>query len=292
MQQRFLVRAPNLAAFRQALADRATAGDLVSIRRRVVIVPTRAAGELLRRSLERRLTTGGAVVCPEWLTRDDLLQRAHHALDGGRRWMSRLEREIVLGGAAEQVLASRRFPSPPFRLRPGLIGAMLDFYDELGRRQRSVRRLARVLFDELRVERGTDRGSDGLIDQTRFLALSFLAYSRAVAASDASDEHLTRRSLLAEQPPLPFREVVVAVADHPADPRGLWPSDFDLIGRLTGIDRVEIVMTDEAHDAGFRSRIEDELPGIEEHRVPAQPWTPVLESTAGLTDPPVFMGRD
>jgi RecB family exonuclease len=141
---------------------------------------------------------------------------------------------------------------------------MLGLYDELRRRQRSVRRFARVLFDQLRVERGTDRGSETLIQQTAFLGLAFLAYQRAAAASGGMDEHRLRDLLLAQQPTLPFEHVVIAVADHPTDPRGLWPADFDLLGRLEGVGRLDVVMTDESHDAGFRERLEQELPGVVE----------------------------
>ena len=169
---------------------------------------------------------------------------------------------------------------------------MLDLYDELRRRQRNVRRFARSLFDQLRVERGTDRGSEGLIHQTCFLGFTFLGYERAVAASGAMDEHVLRRLLVERQPGLPFDHVVIAVADRPTDPRGLWPADFDLVGRLTGLARVDVVVTDEAHDAGLRERAERELPGLSEARrdvtrEPAEILTP-----ADAPDAACFMSRD
>ena len=88
-----------------------------------------------------------------------------------------------------------------------------------------------------------------------------------MAASGALDEHALRRRLIEAQPALPFDHVVVAVADRSSDLRGLWPADFDLIGRLHGIAAVDVVMTEETHDAGFRERLERELPGIEERAV-------------------------
>lgn len=294
MQQRLLVRARSLAAFRRALAERATAGTWREIRDRAVVVPTRAAGELLRQTIEARAIADGraGVVCPDFLTRDDLWATFHASLGDGRRWLSRLEREVLLTRAAREVLDRRRFERPPFRLRPGLVSAMLDFHDELGRRQRTVRRLARAVFDELRGERGTDRGSEQLIDQARFLAFAFLAYRRLAAESGGVDEAELRRTLLTTQPALACRELVVAVADHPADPRGLWPADFDLIGRLSGIRRIEVVMTDEAHDAGFRERLEGELPGIVEERAADVSDAPRLETSARVGRPPVFVSRD
>jgi RecB family exonuclease len=264
---RALVRTRGVSAFRDALVALATAGDAPDAVRRVVIVPTRAAAELLRQTMEARLGAARpALILPACLTRDEWMTRMHDALPRRQRLLSRTEREVLLARAARRTAARPRAGGAPFELRPGLVGALLDFYDELNRRQRRVRRFARVLFDQLRVERGTDRGSESLLHQTAFMGLTFLAYERSLAAIGALDEHALRRELVSAQPPLPFDHLVIAVADHPSDPRGLWPADFDFIGRLRALTRVDVVVTDETHDAGFRERIERELPGIEERR--------------------------
>ncbi len=276
VQRRTLVRAKNLASFRRALVDLAIGGPPLAACRRVVVVPTRASAELLRQTIERGAADAGraAVIVPELLTRDDLLARLQAAVPDAGGLVTRIEREVLFGRAAADTIQRRSAATPPFDVRPGLIGAMLDFYDALRRRQRSVRRFARVLFDELRGERGADRGSEGLIRQTAFLGYTFLAYERALRANGRLDEHLLRRILLDRDPPLPFDHLVVAVADHPSDPRGLWPADFDLIGRLSHLSRLDVVMTDEAHDAGFRERLEQELPDIAEARAPDVPTSP------------------
>jgi RecB family exonuclease len=152
------------------------------------------------------------------------------------------------------------------------MAAMLNFYDELRRRRRSVRQFARVLLRDLEVERDTDRGSESLIHQTCFLAFAFLAYERGVAATGCVDEHGVCR-LSTRAMSFPWRHLVVAVADHPSDPRGLWPADFDLISRHPAVSELDVVVTDATHDAGFRERIELELPGIEE--VKAQDVDPI-----------------
>jgi RecB family exonuclease len=294
MQHRVLVRARGLASFRRALLTLALDGGPLAARRRVVVLPTRASAELLRQTIEQRLATGArsAVVLPDFLTRDEWLARLFEALPGPRHWLTRAERTVLLDRAARETLARRRL-ARPFQLRPGLTAAMLGFHDELRRRQRTVRRFARALFDDLRVERGTDRGSEGLINQTCFLGLTFLAYARAVAGSGGVDEHALRALLLETQPALPFDDLVIAVADHPADPQGLWPSDFDLVGRLAHLAHVRVVMTDEAHDAGFRERIEQELPGIEEMRAETLPRAPiVVVPDDGPARPLVYLSRD
>jgi RecB family exonuclease len=296
-QERRLVRARSLGRFRDALVGLALDGAPAEIRRRLIIVPTRASAELLRQSLEaRRLRAhGDAVVLPDLVTRDEWLERLHPA-SGPRRWIGRLERELLMHRGARHARRRLRDAPAPFSLRPALVSAMLDFYDALRRRQRTVRRFARSLFDELRVERDTDRGSDSLITQTTFLAFAYLAYQRGLDAAGAMDEHTLRDGLLTTQPPLPFDHVVVAVADHPADQRGLWPSDFDLLSRLDAVRRLDVVVTDETHDAGFRDRVEHELPGIvEAAAVPtAEEGSPaIVRPTAeGSEAPPVFLSRD
>lgn len=285
MTGRRLIRTSDLAGFRRAVTRLALEGAPLDARRRAVIVPTRASVELLRQTLERAIIRAGrpAAIWPDILTRDEWMARLHQSLPQAPRLLTRVEREVLMGAAADRTARRTRLGGAPFALRPALVAVMLDFYDELQRRQRSVTRFRRALFDELKVERGSDRGSESLIHQTAFLGFAFLAYERAVAAAGALDEHTLRARLLAARPQWPVDHVVVAVADHPTDPRGLWPADFDLLGRWPGL-RVDVVMTDETHDAGFRDRLEQELPGIEEAREPGAPWTPVLVRPAGAKD--------
>ncbi len=284
---RRLVRTADLAGFRRAVVRLALEGRPLDARRCVVIVPTRASAELLRQTFERTAWRAGcaSTIWPDVLTRDEWMVRLHLTLPGAPRLLARVEREVLMAAAARRTGERSRMGGPPFALRPALVAMMLDFYDELQRRQRSVTRFRRALFDELKVERGSDRGSEGLIHQTAFLGFAFLAYERAARASGGLDEHALRARLLAERPSWPVDHVVVAVADHPTDPRGLWPADFDLLGRWPGL-RVDVVMTDDTHDAGFRERLERELPGIEETREPGMPWTPMVARPPGTEDGP------
>jgi len=274
---RRLIRTTDVAGFRRAVVRLATGGTLSEIRQRLIIVPTRASVELLRQTIERHLEAAEqpVAILPDLVTRDEWMARWMLALPSAPRLLSRVEREVLMTVAAQATAARPRMGQSPFRLRPGLIGAMLDFYDELLRRQRTVGRLRRELIKELKSERGFDRGSESLIHQTIFLTLAFLKYERSVAASGGVDEHGCLRQFLTPDFVPPHTHVIVAVADHPSDPRGLWPADFDLLGRCPGLD-IDVVVTDELHDAGFRERLERELPGIEEEREPGAPWAPVI----------------
>jgi RecB family exonuclease len=294
-QSRRLIRARTLQGFRDALTALASDGRPLDALGRAFVLPTHASIEMLRQTLERAAAREGraAIVPPLLLTRDDWLASLHGALPDAPPRLGRVDREVLLEAAAHAALG-RRWVSPPFDIRPGLVAEMLKLYDALRRRQRDVRRFVRVLFDELRVERGTDRGSESLIHQTCFLGFAFLGYERRAAASGAIDEHMLRGRLLAADVALPFDHLVVAVADEAGDPRGLWPADFDLIGRLGRLRLVDIVVTDEIHDAGFRDRIERELPGIEEVRAPEveRPARPILVVPADAGDRRYVVHRD
>jgi hypothetical protein len=295
--RRVLVRARGLAAFRAALVDRALAGSPIDRRRRAILLPTRAAGEVFRQTLEHASSSRGqrSLILPHLVTRADLVAVLHGALGSERRLLTPVEREVMAGRAMRDAMANHPTASPLFDVRPGLVAALLAFYDELRRRQRGTRRFVRTMFRDLAVERGSDRGSESLIQQTRLFGFTFLAYERALAASGGMDEHVLRERLLAEQPELPFDHLVIAVADHPADPRGLWPADFDLLGRLRRLSTLDVVVTDEAHDAGFRARLEEQLPGVVEARAPDAPRAPVLirpPSPLQVPTPPVFVFRD
>lgn len=285
--RRRLVRTSGLAEFRRALAVLALEGGALSAVRRGLILPTQAAAAIFRQSLERTLRPGQGFVLPALMTREAWLVRLHQALPGAPPLLTRFDREVLMGRAASAAARRTRVGGAPFDLRPGLIAEMLGFYDELRRRQRTVRRFAGVLFDELGGERGMDRGSDSLIQQTCFLAFAFLAYERGVAASGSIDEHALRRLVLARADACPFDHLVIGVGDHPADPRGLWAADFDLLGRLGGRLDVDIVVTDETHDAGFRHRIEQELPGLEEVRAAAVGVSPSEQTAPVLVRPPL-----
>jgi len=297
-QRRRLLRAAGLAAFRETLLDLAIdPHDPLSARRRLLILPTQASIDVFRRTLESAWFDRGAraIILPDLVTRDEWITRLHAALPGAPVLLSRMEREMLLERAASAAAGRRWIRRAPFEIRPGLVAEMLKLYDELRRRQRTIGRFSRTLFEQLKVERGTDRGSESLIQLTAFLGFTFLGYERRVREAGAWDEHLLRDRLLAGEPVVPFEHVVVAVADHPSDPRGLWPADFDLIGRLPGLRRLDVVVTDEIHDAGFRDRVDRELPGIEEVRQPASRIAvpPVIERPEGVDSEQLcFVHRD
>jgi hypothetical protein len=80
------------------------------------------------------------------------------------------------------------------------------------------------------------------------------------------------------QQPGPYRHVVVTVPDQSADPRGLWLADYDLLARLPGLERLDVIATENVLAAGFHQRVHDVLPGIEEERVGTPAPFPLLSA--------------
>ena len=275
------MRAPSLPAFQAAIARAVADADPEC----AVLVPTRSAAAHLRRTLTAEGAGGPAGASPasvRLLTRDAFYRHLHARLASPPRLLSEVERETLARAAARD--AVRAGAAPPFRLRPGLVRLMLGFYDDLARHGRSVDAFERLAVEDLEPSAAVDRGARRLLDQTRFLAAAFRACAARVAATGALDEHGLRALLAGAAPAQPLRELVVAVADRAAQPGGLYPADFELAARLPHLGRVTVIATGAVLDAGFRERLDDLLPGLDEEPAAAPPRRPpalVAPSGAG-----------
>jgi RecB family exonuclease len=278
-RQTRLTRAPTLQAFRAALADLIPTRDVARARATSVIVPTRSAAELLRRTLEDRLTArGDALVLPDLVTRRDWYELLHQRSPGLPPLLTQLEREVLVEGAAHEAITEG--DTPPFHLRPALVGEILSLYDALRRHQRTVARFEELLTESFEAAAGYDRGAERLLRQTRFLARTLRGYERRLADLGHLDEHLLRDSLLTVEPARPYKAIVVAVGDDAHDPGGLWRADFHLLTRLPGLETIDLVATEEQLATGLLERLHDLLPGLDEVRV---------SPPAGQLDAPVLV---
>jgi len=263
-----LIRTPHLRAFQRAVASVSCEGSLVERRARTVIVPTDAAAGELARTLDRRTHDPCADpalrVLPALVSRGHLYRLLHARIPGLPPLLTDLEREVLMGRATRE--AWQAGAPPPFTLRPGLLIAMLDLYDALGRRHRTVDAFERLLVGSLAPSADLDRGAARMLAQTTFLVSAFRLYESLVTASGHLDERCLRARLVAEASPDPVRHVVVTVPDEKADPWGLWPADFDLLTRLPGLERVDVVATEEILGSGFLERVHDLLPDLVEDR--------------------------
>ena len=272
-----------------AIAEVACEGSVADCRARAVLVPTHAAAGELRRTIENLRATPApgepaALVLPELVSRDDWYRRLHSGLAGAPPIASAFEREVLLGRAARE--AADAGAPPPFPLRSGLVAEILALYDELRRRHKTVAAFERLLTDSLEPNADMDRGAARLLAETRFLGAAFRAYERLIESSGRLDEHALRARALAQPAGAPIRHVVVTVPDRNADASGLWPADFDLLARMPGLERIDVIATEEMLATGFLERLHQELPGITEERFAGEtPGRPTLLA------PPADAGR-
>ena len=275
-----LVRVANLHAFRHAIRTLAgtenqeprtenpeprTPNPEPRTPNPVVVVPTRGAARLLGHGV----------------TRDELYDHLQARLANPPRRLSALERDVMAQAAARA--ASARSPGLAFQLRPGLVAEMLRFYDQLRRQSQQVKRF-QELIDEALGSDDLDRAAERMRVQTRFLADAFGEYERLAAASRACDEHTLRDRVIAEPAADPVRHIIVTIPDWIADAEGFYVADFDLLARIPGLERLDIVCTERVLATGFHERLHGWLPGLDETRFDATGGAkPVL-----VTPPPTL----
>ncbi|HJY35430.1 MAG TPA: hypothetical protein VJ260_11285, partial [Vicinamibacterales bacterium] len=289
-----LHRAPTLPAFRAALVALVPVDSIDRARETFVLVPTRSAGQLLRRTIEDlALRPGAAIVMPDVLTRRDWYERLHQRTPGLPRLLTPFEREVLVEAAAHEAVTEG--DTPPFNIRPALLAEILDLYDGLRGHQQTLARFEEQLTATFSAAADYDRGAERLLRQTRFLVRTLQGYEQRVATLGQLDEHHLRDALLETASLTPYRAAVVAVGDQAQDPNGLPAADFDLLTRLPGLEAIDFVATEEQLAAGLYDRLHDLLPGLEDAKVPppeAKLEAPVLlvpeqEPRAGS-----FLSRD
>src|SRR6266850_675341 len=181
------------------------------------------------------------------------------------RVLSAFEREVLMGVACRT--ASEAGAPSPFRLRPGLIGEVLRFYDDLRRHENEVDTFETRALRVLGPGAEHDRGAERLVRQTRFLVTAFRAFEQRCAEIGAVDEHALRRMLIETASSRPLRHVIVTVRDRAADAYGLWSCDFDLLARVPGLERLDILVTETALAGAWHERLHQLFPGIEDVRM-------------------------
>ena len=283
-----LVRAGDLHCFRSVLAALATDGSPLDARDRLVIVPTRAAAAHLVRSVEDRMAGSAcAVVLPDFVTRGELYERLFNRLSEAHAEplpYTAAEREALLTVACRTAMAAGA--NPPFRVRPGLVAAMLEFFDSLKRHQKTIDDFNRLTMTRLEAGSGLDRGADRLIRQTQFFVAAFRDFEKRCVDAGGVDEHTMRAEVLTTSADRPVRHIVVAVRDRAGDPYGLHAVDWDVLARVPGLERLDVVVTDTTLAGAFHERIHQWLPGIEEVRLdPPSPRASAGQAASASPEP-------
>ncbi len=287
MRRTRLVRAGDLAAYRQYLIDLTRELTPALAADAFVLVPTEAAAQQLRRTL--------AAQCAEAITpligsRADLYDHLASRIAVAGRRLSIVEREAILGACARE--AEETGQAAPFHVRPALVAEMLALYDRIRLLGRSIDDFDRLLCGELEPAAESDRGALQLLEQTRFLAAAFRGYEARLAESHALDEHGVRAQIAATPAPEPLRHLVIAIGDRPFDPDGYWPSDVTLFTTLPGLERLDVLATEAVLDAGFADRARHAFVEIDEAQPQAARRLPLLVVPPKHDDKLVFSYRD
>jgi RecB family exonuclease len=197
------------------------------------------------------------------------------------RRLSALERDAIAQASAD---TAANLTGLTFRLRPGLVAEMIRFYDQLRRQAGSashpIRRFRELILDSLGDD-DLDRGTSRLRRQTEFLAAAFADYERRVRASGAVDEHVLRERVIAAAPASPVETILVTVGDWIAEPDGLFVADFDLLTRLPGLRRLDVISTEALLASGYHERLHTWLPEIEETTLASKQAPPRLTIPPG-----------
>lgn len=298
-----LVRVSGWRAAQRAIAALACCDGPAHARQCAVLVPSHGAAWQLRRTLELLLlvdawhpsprdaellgvtagAAGTAVALPDLVTRDEWYRLARTTSGEGPPRLEDVEREVVLRAACDDVRATGI--EPPFAIRPGLVAEILAFYDALRRQQRTLDDVERLCTDRLEAGAESDRGAARMLQQTRFLVGALRGYEARTRALAAVDEHGWRARLASGQARASHPQLVLTVADQLADGSGLWPGDFDVLTRVPGLDRIDVVVTERVLATGFHERLHERLPGIEECRPHDLEMPPLPEPEAWSPEP-------
>jgi RecB family exonuclease len=300
-----LLRVADLAAFQSALTGIVEGLSVDRARDTFVLVPTRAAAEQLRRTIEDRVLSPSrsTIVFPLLGTRGDLYDELAARCAQAPRLLSALEREVLVAAVARDLVAEGVIP--PFDIRPGLVAEIVSLYDLIRRLGKSVADFDRNFRGELEKDREVDRGAEKLLQQTVFLSALYHHYEIRIAQAGRVDEHALRERLLSERSlPRPasseradasrggaarVARLVVTVADRIADADGLWPADFELLTRLPELESVEIVCTEAMLAAGLLERLHAVLPELQEERAgESSPWPALVAPKSSMA----FQYRD
>jgi CRISPR/Cas system-associated exonuclease Cas4 (RecB family) len=212
--------------------------DPFSPARSLVVVPTVAAAHLFRRELEDALLSRrSAALLPTIATSADLLGVLAERASTKPRRVDPLLREALLESAFQKVQEAGILP--PFGVRGGLAGRVLDLYDEIlaksplaGSGGGIDRFFARALEE---LEAPDDEGAMKLAAQTRFLRASLEEYRTVLSGLGLLDVPSLRRALTAE--PFPFERAFVLGSET------LGVADLDLLSQAPALEELFVAVS-------------------------------------------------
>lgn len=284
-----LVEAADVDAWQRVLGALCRDGDGGRASQRVLLVPSRQAGEQFRRTLEHRVLIEDegvpealaavlgmiaiapgrthALVAPRTLTRGEWYEHLAGTAAHDLHVVTLMASEVLMAAAARARVEAGDVA--PFLVRPGLVAEMVQLHAALHRLGHSLEGAAARLLPDLEADAPSDRGASRLLAQTRFLWAVFADYDRRLVEAGLRDERAVRDACAGTATRFAGAHVIVAVADHHAADQGLWPADFALLTSLP-LARLDVVYTAREGQAGLERRLRTQLPQARRVAVPAQ----------------------
>jgi RecB family exonuclease len=201
---------------------------------------------------------------------DELRRRAKTVAAFERLMVASLEPSAEIDRGAERLLRLTRFLSAAFEVFERRI-AETGRIDEHGLRARLIATpYAPDTVSGVTPEPGVRPPADAGVGEP-----SLFATDTGVTPPSSEPPDYTH---LRWSQSAPYVHVIVTVPDQSADPRGLWLADYDLLARMPGLERLDVIATENVLAAGFHQRVHDVLPGIEEERIGTPTPPPVLSA--------------
>ena len=260
-------------------ADRSR--DPLAVREIVIVVPTAAAGHLLRNTLEQELLDRRvATFLPTITTMSALTRNLVERSPGRVRLVDPLLREALLEQALAE--AARAGTPPPFTSREALSPRILAFYDELwsaGHRLEDFVSRAEEEFDV-----PEDVGAQRMAGQTRFLGEGLRRYRDKLSALGLEDGTTVFSALWERGAPCPYRRALLI------GPGAVTPRELSFLTSLAGLDSLQHLVPESMASAHPVQGLYDSA-RFESIDAPAQTASPTLLRPEG-ENAIAFVARD
>ena len=237
-----------------------TSRDALAASRMLMLVPTAAAGHLLRTQLEQNLLARKDVAfLPVIATPSTLVEDLATRTEGEIRLVDPLLREALLQHAFER--AAEADTKPPFELRGGLARRVLQFYDTLLMNRSDLDTFITRALEEL--DAPDDEGAEKLARQTRFLHASLESYRSSLDELNLVDPPSARHAL--RDHAFPFEHALVLGSET------LTPLDLDFLSDTAELRSLTIAVAEKSAD--LPSKLARAVPNVhvDEWPEPAPP---------------------
>ncbi len=214
-----------------------TARDALGASRAVMLVPTAAAGHLLRAQLEQNLLARKDVAfLPVITTPSTLVDDLAEQTEGKVRLVDPLLREALLQHAFER--AAEADTKPPFELRGSLARRVLQLYDTLLMNRSDLDTFIARALEEL--DAPDDEGAEKLARQTLFLHASLESYRSSLDELNLVDPPSARHVL--RNHAFPFEHALVLGSET------LTPLDLDFLSGAADLRSLTIAVAEKSAD--------------------------------------------